>query len=189
MMNSSNMHPAPKIFPKLFIGSAAKAFTQFIKRNNFDYTINYIQSREDLISLIDTYSQYKNYNLPIIISDISYLSHADQSLLLKFMEDTNLKIILLASRDNILNTIISRVKEFRKYYTNSRDITFLNISKARELSKEELNKFDNDSSFEDKLSVYNKYNPVLGYIDSLLTKNSFNDREKLLNLLEFNNER
>lgn len=188
MMNSNNTHPVPKIFPKLFIGSAAKAFTQFIKRNNFDYTINYIQSREDLISLIDTYSKYKNYNLPIIISDISYLNKSDQSLLLKFMEDTNLKIILLASRDNILNTIISRVKEFRKYYTDFRDINFMSISKAREECKNVLNTLDADSSIEDKLIVYNKFNPVLGYMNSLVSKRSFNDREKLLNLLEFNNE-
>ena len=187
MMNSNNMHQVPKIFPKLFIGTAAKAFVSFIKRNNFDYTINYIQSREDLISLIDTYSKYKNYNLPVIISDISYLNKADQSLLLKFMEDSNLKIILLASRDNILNTIISRVKEFRKYYVNNRDISFMNIANAYDNSKEELEALK-DSSIEDKCIIYNKYNPVLYYINTLVNKRSIGDREKLLNLLEFNNE-
>lgn len=184
-LNCSNKQP--KIFPKLFIGQAAKAFVSFINKNNYNYNINYIQSREDLISLIDTYSKYKNYNLPVIISDISYLNKADQSLLLKFMEDSNLKIILLASRDNILNTIISRVKEFRKYYVNNRDISFMNIANAYDNSKDELELLQ-DSSIEDRCVVYNKYNPVLYYINTLVNKRSTGDREKLLNLLEFNNE-
>lgn len=187
MTDSNCSNKQPKIFPKLFIGQAAKAFVSFINKNNYNYNINYIQSREDLISLIDTYSKYKNYNLPIIISDISYLNKADQSLLLKFMEDSNLKIILLASRDNILNTIISRVKEFRKYYVNNRDISFMNIANAYDNSKEEL-EFLKDSSIEDKCVIYNKYNPVLYYINTLVNKRSTGDREKLLNLLEFNNE-
>lgn len=187
MIDSNCSNKQPKIFPKLFIGQAAKAFVSFINKNNYNYNINYIQSREDLISLIDTYSQYKNYNLPVIISDISYLNKADQSLLLKFMEDSNLKIILLASRDNILNTIISRVKEFRKYYVNNRDISFMNIANAYDNSKEELELL-RDSSIEDKCVVYNKYNPVLYYINTLVNKRSTGDREKLLNLLEFNNE-
>lgn len=188
MTDSNCSNKQPKIFPKLFIGQAAKAFVSFINKNNYNYNINYIQSREDLISLIDTYSQYKNYNLPVIISDISFLNKADQSLLLKFMEDSKLKIILLASRDNILNTIISRVKEFRKYYVNNRDISFMNIASAYDNSREELEALK-DSSLEDKCIVYNKYNPVLNYIDSLVSTRSFNDRNKLLSLLEFNNER
>ena len=103
------------------------------------------------------------------------------------MEDSNLKIILLASRDNILNTIISRVKEFRKYYVNNRDISFMNIANAYDNSKEELEALK-DSSIEDKCIIYNKYNPVLYYINTLVNKRSIGDREKLLNLLEFNNE-
>lgn len=185
-MSSSISHPQPKIFPKLFIGSAAKAFEQFIKRNNFDYTINYIQSREDLISLIDVYSKYKNYSLPVIISDISYLNNADQSLLLKFMEDSKLKIIILASRDNVLGTIISRVKEFRKYYSELKNVSFMKCSAARENLSNET--FD-DLSNEDKLIIYNKYNPVLAYTDSLVKKFPFNDKQKLLNILEFSDER
>lgn len=175
----------PRIFPKLFIGSAAKAFEYFIKRNGYDYVINYITSRDELIALIDTYSKYKNYSQPVIISDISFLSHADQSLLLKFMEDTNVNIILLASRDNILGTIISRVKEFRKYYSELKNISFMKCAKAREVSHEELS---DDLSNDDKLLIYSKYNPVLGYVDSLVRRFSTNDRDRITNLLEYCDE-
>lgn len=192
LKSMENKKPVAKIFPKLFIGDAAKAFTQYIKKHGYDYSINYISSREDLISLIELYSNYKNYSLPVIINDISFLKKKDQSLLLKFMDDTNLNIILLASRDNILDTIISRVKEFRKFYTADKGnrAGFINISRAREMLNNDLKEIDeSDSSYDDRMIFRNKYNPLLSYDDSLVSKFGFNDKNRLLSLLEFSNER
>lgn len=172
-----------RIYPKLFIGAAQDAFIRYINKNNIHYNINYISSRDDLIHIIEQYSGYKNYKLPVIISDISYLSQSDQSLLLKFMDDTNLKIILLASRDNILDTIISRVREFRKYYIMKDSIGFFPPSKAREMLNNEIG--DNaEISYDDKLKAYNKYNALLGYNDSITRMFNTNDRNKLLSLME-----
>lgn len=181
----------PKIFPKLFIGAASVSFQNYIKKHSYDYKINYIASREDLISLIGLYSCYKNYTLPVIISDISYLNKADQSLLLKFMDDTNLNIILLASRDNILDTIISRVKEFRKFYVNDRSSRagFISISKAREILTNEHGIFDDDMSYDDKLMIYNQYNPMIAYDNDLVKSHRKYDQNRLLSLLEYSNER
>ena len=181
---------SPKIFPKLFCGSAAIAFKNYIKKNHYNYEINYITDRDDLLNFIETYSHYKNYTLPVIISDISFLKKKDQSLLLKFMDDTNLNIILLASRDNILDTIISRVREFRKFYSDNRGnrAGFINVSKAREMLNNEYGQFSDDTSYEDKLLVYNKYNPMLAYNNNLVKSYRKNDQNKLLNLLEFSHE-
>jgi hypothetical protein len=178
------------VFPKLFVGGAAQSFKNYIKNHHYDYEINYIADRDDLLDFIETYSHYKNYSLPVIISDISFLKKKDQSLLLKFMDDTNLNIILLASRDNILDTIISRVREFRKFYITDRGnrASFLNVSKAREMLNNEYGKFSDDTSYEDKLLVYNKYNPMLAYDSNLVKSYRKNDQDKLLNLLEFNYE-
>lgn len=186
----STENKVPKIFPKLFVGGAAQSFKSYIKKNNFNYEINYISDREDLVSLIETFSKYKEYHLPVIISDISFLSKKDQSLLLKFMDDSKLNIILLASRDNILGTIISRVKEFRKFYVqnNGTKAGFINVSKAREMFNNEHGQFSEDTSYEDKLSVYNQYNPLLAYDNILVKSYKKKDQDKLLNLLEFNNE-
>lgn len=189
--NLENTHKQPRIFPKLFIADASKAFISYLKKHGYDYPINYISTREDLIDLIDQFSAYSNYNLPVIISDISFLNHKDQSLLLKFIEDSKLNVILLASRDNILNTIISRVKEFRKFYNRNNVLQtgFVSINKARDMFTNDAVSFEEDTSLEDRLCVYNKYNPLLAYNDRLVMKYGYNDRKKLLNLIEFNNER
>ena len=181
---------SPKIFPKLFCGSVAIAFKNYLKKNHYNYEINYITDRDDLLNFIETYSHYKNYTLPVIISDISFLKKKDQSLLLKFMDDTNLNNILLASRDNILDTIISRVREFRKFYSDNRGnrAGFINVSKAREMFNNEYGQFSDDTSYEDKLLVYNKYNPMLAYNNNLVKSYRKNDQSKLLNLLEFSHE-
>lgn len=186
----STENKQPRVFPKLFVGGAAQSFKSYLKKHNYTYEINYIADRDDLMSLIDTFSQYKNYNLPVIISDISFLKKKDQSLLLKFMDDSNLNIILLASRDNILDTIVSRVKEFRKFYIsdNGNKAGFINVSKAREMFNNDVGEFDVDTAYEDKLSVYNKYNPMLSYDSGLVEKYKKKDRDNLLNILEFSNE-
>lgn len=187
-MTTNAQHEA-RVFPKLFIGAASKAFCKFIEKNHYTYNINYISTKEELIDLIDSYSHYKNYTLPVIISDISFLSPKDQSILLKFIEDSDLNIILLASRDNILGTVISRMKEFRKYYSvsNGDRAGFIKVNKAREMLLNDSNEFD-DLSIDDKQLIYNKYNPVLSYDDFLVRKYRHTDRDKLLSLLEFSNE-
>lgn len=185
------MNKQARIFPKLFIGQAAVAFRQFLSKNNYNYEINYIADKEDLINLIEKFSHYTNYSLPVIISDISYLGKQEQSMLLKFMDDTNLNIILLASRDNILDTIISRVKEFRKYYLKDKhnSVGFIDINKARELfNNDHPGSFD-DTSYEDKLIEYSKYNPLLVYNNSLVNNRSMSERNKILNILESSYER
>lgn len=177
------------IFPKLFIGSAANNFKLFLKKHNYNYEINYIADREDLLNFIETFSNYKDYTLPVIIDDISYLSSRDQSLLLKFMDDTDLNIILLASRDNILNTIISRVKEFRKFYVYDKGnrAGFINASKAREMLINDSENIE-DISTDDKIALSSKYNPVLVYDDILVSKRNNSEKKKLLNLIEYSNE-
>lgn len=189
-LSTNATNKSPKIFPKLFCGGAAIAFKNYLKKNHYNYEINYITDRDDLLNFIETYSHYKNYTLPVIISDISFLKKKDQSLLLKFMDDTNLNIILLASRDNILDTIISRVREFRKFYSEDRGnrAGFINVSKAREMFNNEYGQFSDDTSYEDKLLVYNKYNPILAYDNNLVKSYRKNDQSKLLNLLEFSHE-
>jgi hypothetical protein len=175
-----------KIFPKLFIGDAVRGFTRFVKQNNYNYTINILVSREELLEFIELYSGYKNYSLPVIIGDISYFNKETQSILLKFMDDTDLKLILLASRDNVIETIISRVREYRKFYipNNESKSSFISIKKAREMFNNDVGRFDEDSSEEDKMIIYNRYNPMLSYDSLLVSKFSKSDQEKLLCLIE-----
>ena len=174
-----------KIFPKLFIGDACKAFKAQLKKSNYKYEINDVTNREELLAFIELYSSYKGYTLPVIVSDLSFFNKRDQSLFLKFMDDTDLNLILLASRDNILDTIISRVREFRKFYVDSVNgkISFIAPGKAREMMSSEASETD-DISDEDKMLMRNKYNPVLSYDESLVKSFRQSYKDKLLNLLE-----
>lgn len=172
-------------YHKLFVGDASKSFIQYLKKNNYSFKINSISSREDLIEFIELYSTYKGYKLPVIVSDISFLNKKDQSLLLKFMEDTDLNLILLASRDNILDTVVSRVNEFRKFYIKepSDKAGFIQPGKARSAIVND-NCIDEDTSYDDRLLVYNKYNPILSYDDFLVKSFRNGDKNRLLSLLE-----
>ena len=51
----------PKIFPKLFIGDACKAFKTQLKKSNYRYEINDVINRDELLAFIELYSSYKNY--------------------------------------------------------------------------------------------------------------------------------
>ena len=178
------MPKQPAVFPKLFIGTAYDAFKRYLTTHKLNYDINYLCTKDELAEFIERFSHYKSYTLPVIIADISFFNAKEQSMLLKFMDDTSLNLILLASRDNILPTIISRVKEFRKYYANSSDINFFEINKAREMLDNELKAME-DYSYEDKLITAMKYNPLLSYNDSIVSHYSLNDRQKLLSIIEF----
>lgn len=180
------MSKQPSVFPKLFIGDAYYAFKKYLAKHNLPYEINYLNSSDELHDFIELYSNYKNYNLPVIIADVSFFNKKDQSCLLKFMDDTNLKIILLASRDNILDTIISRTKEFRKYYikTDNDTVNYFEINKARDMLNTELSNLDK-VSYEDRLLICNKYNPVIAYNDSLVKRFKTNDKLKLLSIIEY----
>lgn len=185
------MNKQPRVFPKLFIGQAAIAFRQYLIKNGYSYEIHYIVDKEDLMDLIEKFSHYANYMLPVIISDISFLNKQEQSMLLKFMDDTDLNIILLASRDNILDTIISRVKEFRKYYIKDKHngVGFIELGKAREMFNNDHGNSFEDTSYEDRLIEYCKYNPMLVYNNLLVGNRGIYERNKLLNILESNYER
>lgn len=190
MTDSNCSNKQPKIFPKLFIGDAVKSFITYMNKNNYNYPINYIYSKEDLIDLIDRFSYYANYNQPVIISDISYLNKQGQSLLLKFIDDSKLKIILLASRDNILNTVISRVREYRKFYYSdpNKTISFINPNRAREMFNNDHKDDLEDTSTLDKQMIMCNYNPILVYDDYLVSKYNNSNREKLLSILEYTHE-
>ena len=114
-MNTKNMLDQPKLLPKLFIGDAVKAFKAFLKSRKYDYSINEFSSRDDLLSLIYKCKKI-NDNRLIILSDISLLTLNDQKHIVELITKTNIKLILLASNDNILDELLMQIKAFRKYY-------------------------------------------------------------------------
>ena len=79
---------------------------------------------------------------PLVIDDISLLYRS--TVLLKFIEESKLKLILLASKDNLSSTLLSRIKTIKKYPDES-NISF-NLTSIKDAEKhiksEELNQDD-----------------------------------------------
>ena len=79
---------------------------------------------------------------PLVIDDISLLYRS--TILLKFIEESELKLILLASKDNLSSTLLSRIKTIKKYPDES-NISF-NLTSIKDAEKhiksEELNQDD-----------------------------------------------
>ena len=79
---------------------------------------------------------------PLVIDDISLLYRS--TILLKFIEESKLKLILLASKDNLSSTLLSRIKTIKKYPDESN--TSFNLTSIKDAEKhiksEELNQDD-----------------------------------------------
>ena len=116
-------------------------------------------------------------NTPLVIEDLYTLSFDCQSRLLKFIEDTNLKIILLSSEDNIIPTVLSRMSLVYKIpeqvYSD-----LLPLTQARP----ELDKIDSDTYYLDYVKKQRALSPITYYNDLLVRGKS--SKNKLLQLLE-----
>ena len=93
--------------PLLLIGYAAKLF-----RDEYRGEIYHIENNEDLKEIM-SYVMYNDYNNLIVLDDISLIQ--DKSLLLKFIEDAQFQLIMLASQDKFDRTFLSRIKLILKY--------------------------------------------------------------------------
>lgn len=158
-------------YPRLYIGKAAQSL-----RANIKFPISYI-SKENYKEVIEYYSTIPFMKDPLVLDDISLLSSDQQTNLLKFIEDSPLKIILVASEDNVIPTILSRVS---LYYKGKETVassfqTFLQ-------SQDELDKIDKDSNYFTYLRKQQKISPITYYYDSIYNLGSL--KAKVLQLLE-----
>lgn len=93
-----------------YIGKPSMDF----RKNNSDTPIYSIHDRETVRDFVISCSGISP-NFPIAVEDVSFLNHSSQSFLLKFLEETQLDISLLARFDSILPTIISRCDRVVKF--------------------------------------------------------------------------
>ena len=157
-------------YPRLYIGRASQEL-----KSKAPFPINQVY-KDTLRDFVSYYTTVPSMKFPLIIEDVSSLSQEDQSLLLKFVEDSSLKIILLASEDNIIPTILSRMSLVYKIpdKVRSRFDTPLN-------AQVELAKLDPDINRQTYIRKQIELSPQLYYYDRLLEQKS--NRVKLLRLL------
>lgn len=154
---------------KLYIAGYCQEF-----KRRVNVPIIYVND-ENLEQVIDQYSRFKSMKYPLVLEDIYYLSQVNQCKLLKFLEETKLKVILLASSDNVSPMIINRITDVYKRVPKANS-HFIPMNECR-----------NNISFEDlcQTDVVKKqmYNSPLLYRDDVLVK-KFSNKEKLLEIIE-----
>lgn len=158
-------------YPRLYMCRAAQEFKKRM-------SLRIIQVTKDSITeFLDYYTNIPTMNTPLVIEDLYTLSFDCQSRLLKFIEDTNLKIILLSSEDNIIPTVLSRMslvyKVPEQVYSD-----LLPPTQARP----ELDKIDSDTYYLDYVKKQRALSPITYYND-LLVRGKYS-KNKLLQLLE-----
>lgn len=93
--------------PVLLIGGASLAFKKMYTGN-----IYHLENTEDIKELISSFYGI-TLEKPLVIEDLSLLYR--DTLLLKFIEESKIPLILLASEDNISIPLQSRIKTYIKY--------------------------------------------------------------------------
>ena len=170
-------------YPRLYVGETAKVF----KYKN-PYLPVYQLYKDNIREFIEYYSTQQISARPLVIEDIYYLPESCQTDLLKFVEETQLKVVLLSSYDNIIPALLSRMayvyKEERIIKTS-----FLSPSEARKemfnSTYKDAEEDDDDKEQEHQTEIVKrklKLSPMMYYNDSLIA--SLPNKQKLLNLLE-----
>ena len=126
-----------KLTPCLLIGSSiVNAF-----KRNFKGTIERAYNVDGVRKLVEEYYGVERVNSGILsIEGIGYLSSAGQNALLKFVEESELPIVLLSYQDKVLNTIRSRMKFTEKRWTPVKSLKFLGVEECQNLMTEKAGK-------------------------------------------------
>ena len=124
--------------PALLLEGAARMFREEYSKEV--YTVN---NQEELRSLVETFTNIPYEGL-LVIEDISKVY--DVSVLLKFLEEIETPVILLAYRDgfNINNTLLSRIKTLVKYPYVGANSNLISAREALDLWKVEQSRQDQD---------------------------------------------
>ena len=158
-----------KNYIKLYIAGYCQEFKKRIYS-----PITYIND-ENVEQVVEQYARLKTTNRPIILEDIYYLSQSSQCKLLKFLEETELKVILLSSSDNISQMLINRCTDVYKRVPKVNS-SFRPVNECR-------SSIDyGDLCYLDSIKKQ-MYNSPLLYRDDLMVK-KFHNKEKLLSIIE-----
>ena len=157
-------------YPRLYIGRAAQDL-----KSKCPFPINQVY-KDTLSEFISYYTTIQTMAFPLVIEDIAILNPTQQSILLKFVEDSPLKIILLSSEDNVISTILSRMSLVYKYPDKIKS----NFDSPLH-AQEELSRLDTNTLPQTYIRKEMEISPMAYYYDQLLENKSC--KQKLLRLL------
>ena len=117
---------------------------------------------------------------PVVIGDLSFFDADDLFFLLKFIEETKLKIVLLSKFDNVSPIVLSRMKSVVKYVDNVDAYgSTEDLLKAREHMEM---KIVPNTSLYDKVRLQKSLSPILYRNDKQYKRQP--NLQKLLSIIE-----
>lgn len=126
----------------LVIGYAAKLVKQMM--SNSYYTITNIEEAKSFIAKFST-----PLDQLIVVEDLSLLDARGQATFLKFIEESYCPLLLLASDDNILDTILSRCKVVIKVPVDNKyrhdSLEKFITDREQDFTSDNLNNLERDS--------------------------------------------
>lgn len=163
----------PSVYPILIIGSYVTDFKKSIK-----IPMYHVENLNDVKDFVSYYSGIKHLDRPVVLEDISFLNKQVEGQLLKFIEETSLKIIVLSYYDKNSLIFLSRFKTVVKAMKDKTTSLFLPMKQG--YSKIEQATVENTPYYQ-RVSLQGKNSPELYYYDKLLRYNR--NYEKIIDIL------
>lgn len=150
-------------YPVLLMGKAVADFKRVC-----DYPIIKVTNPDEIRDMVSYYNSITRLDRPLIIEDLAFLSSSCDGLLLKFVEESKLKLILLSTYDKATPVLLSRVKKVIKYYDGGVSSEFMKVSEGTRKLEELLSP---DSHYYDKVRYMGKYCPRLYLVEKAIKSN------------------
>lgn len=163
----------PSVYPILIIGSYVNDFKKSIK-----IPMYHVENLNDVKDFVSYYSGIKYLDRPVVLEDISFLNKQVEGQLLKFIEETSLKVIVLSYYDKNSLIFLSRFKTVVKAMKDKTTSLFLTMKQG--YSKIEQATVENTPYYQ-RVALQGKNSPELYYYDKLLRYNR--NYEKIIDIL------
>lgn len=162
------------LFPMMIVGSAVFDFKKVCKD-----PIVQVTDMQSLREVVAYYNSIQSLDRMLIIEDISFLPKGSEVTLLKFVEETKLKLVLLSVYDVSSSILLSRCKRVVKYQKEKTESQWLPPSDG---SKKIDELVVENTSYYDRVRYMGKYSPKVYYLDHML--GSARNKDKILSIIE-----
>nr|DAQ48019.1 MAG TPA: DNA polymerase III, delta subunit [Bacteriophage sp.] len=170
ILHSENM------FPCLLIGEYVPIF-----KSKYKGTIERVYTLQEVRDLIQREEIVRNKDRMIVLDGIGYLSETGQNSLLKFIEESVSKIVLLSYTDRLSSIILSRVKFVYKSWKKVKTVDFGSIRNSLQGLEDVKNKENCKKS--DVIQYYVDTCPSLYVLDKQFGDTREYTKERLIKIM------
>lgn len=161
-------------YPLLIMGDAVTDFKKI-----YSDKINTADNMEEMRELIAYYTSISYLDRPLVIEDISLFAKNGEGVLLKFVEETKLKLILLSRFDKVSNVLLSRIKMVVKYYKEPVTSQFMTVSSGYQALQQSV---EPSSHYYDKVRYMGKLSPKQIYLEKNIRQRR--NKEKIMSFVD-----